>query len=81
MSLRMKRKGGMEARVRNNYGRDGRPTFFQGLVPLANAIAALPRANLADSTPRQKLGAAQRKRERKAAALLAQQARTQQARQ
>lgn len=53
--------------MRNNRDRNGCPTFFEGLRPLANAIASLPPAKVNDQpTYSGKLGRAQAKRERRA---------------
>lgn len=57
--------------MRNNRDRNGRPHFFGELLPLAGAITHLQPASLPPSKPASKLGAAQRKRERKAAKRLA----------
>jgi len=45
--------------------------FFDELTPFANAIKALPKANLPEPARANKLGDAQRKRERRAARNLA----------
>lgn len=53
--------------MRNNRDRRGRPTFFEELTPLANAIGSLPPAQTGgQATYSGKLGKAQAKRERRA---------------